>query len=406
MAADLWVRGPVGLDAGTRVTRPRCRAVLVVVPTMTAGTRLLDLVSLLETDLRVQVVFTVPHTTERWHGVEEFVRGLHGVVLPWDQAVAHRFDLVLAASHRHLAEVHGPILLIGHGAGRVKPRRHSRKAGGATEPTTAVDRELLTFRGRVLPDVLALGTDSEVELVRERCPEATPNTIVAGDSCLDRMRMSRHLREVYRSVLGLTPERRLVVISTTWFTDSAFGRLPELYQAVVDALPAQRFAVAAVLHPNVWAVHGSRQVSAWLSGALAGGLVLIPPESGWQATMLAADWVVGDHGSTTGYAAAMGCPVTLASMCGQPQEGSVADVVRAHTLSLSWNCPLPEQAAAAGTRTAALAGAATEAITSRADRSAEILRDAMYRLLELAVPETPASFPLLPVPRPLPRWSE
>ncbi|WP_328618217.1 hypothetical protein OHS18_21050 [Amycolatopsis sp. NBC_00355] len=406
MAAELWVRGPFGLGSSTRVTRPRCRAVLVVVPTVTAGTRLLDLVSLLENDLRVQIVFTVPHTTQRWQGVEEFVRGLDGLVLPWAQAVAHRFDLVLAASHRHLDELHGPILLVGHGAGRVKPRRHSRKAGGASEPTTGVDRELLTFRGRVLPAVLGLSTDSEMDLLRERCAEAAPNAVVAGDVCLDRMRASRHLREVYRHTLGVPPARQLVTVSTTWFTDSAFGQVPQLYRAVVDALPAQRYAVAAVLHPNVWAVHGRRQISAWLADAMAGGLLLIPPESGWQATMIAADWVIGDHGSTTGYAAALGRPVTLASVPdGCPQEGSVADAVRAHTVPLDWGRPLPDQAEAARWRAGKLAESVTAVITSRPDRSAGILRSAMYRLLELSEPPWRASLPLLPVARPLPRWA-
>jgi hypothetical protein len=229
-----------------------------------------------------------------------------------------------------------------------------------------------------------------------------PNAVVTGDSCLDRMRASGHLREVYRQALGVTPARRLVVISTTWFTDSVFGRRPELYRAVVEALPAQRFAVAAVLHPNVWAVHGRRQVSAWLSAAVADGLLLVPPESGWQATMLAADWVIGDHGSTTGYAAAIGCPVTPASTCDRPREGSLAAVVGAHTRPLGWSRPLPEQAEAARSQVAALATAATAAITSRPDRSAEILREQMYRVLELPVPAGRAVLPLLPAPRPLP----
>ncbi|HEY3480444.1 MAG TPA: hypothetical protein VGL02_16215, partial [Streptomyces sp.] len=332
---------------------------LVVVPSVTAGTRLLELVSLLEPDLRVQVVYSVPHTTEQWPGAEEFVRGLHGLVLPWHQAVAHRFDLVLAASPRQLPEVHGPILLVGHGAGPVS-RRFSRKAGRATEPTTGVDRELLTFRGRVLPAVLGLSTDAEAELVRERCPEAVPNSVVAGDICLDRMRASRHLRETYRAALGVPPDRRLVVVSTTWFTDSAFGSRPGLYREVVDALPSDEFTVAAVLHPLVWAVHGRRQVSAWLSDAVARGLRVIPPESGWQATMLAADWVIGDHGSTTGYAAATGCPVTYVAMpAGLPREGSVAAAVRAHALPLTWDRPLPEQADAARERVPELAAAVT-----------------------------------------------
>jgi len=56
-------------------------------------------------------------------------------------------------------------------------------------------------------------------------------------------------------------------------------------------------------------------------------------------------------------------------------------------------------------RAGGLAVAATAAITSRPDRSAEILRDAMYRLLELSVPAGPAMLPLLPVPRPLPGWA-
>lgn len=405
MESESWVRGPIGIDAGSRVTRPRCRAVLVVVPTVTAGTRLLDLVRLLERDLRVQVLFTVPHGTDRWHGVDEYVRAQHGLVLPWAQALAHRFDLVLAASHRHLEAVHGPVLLIGHGAGRLRPSRYSRKAGGATVGTTAVDRELLTFRGRVLPAVLGLGTDDEFELVRERCPEALPAAVVAGDVCLDGMRAAAGLRERYRRALEVTPQRRLVVISSTWYTDSTFGRIPELYQAVLEALPPADYAVAAVLHPNAWTVHGRRQVTAWLSGSVEAGLKVIPPERGWQATMIAADWVIGDHGSTTGYAAALGRPVTLASSPGKGlQPGSIADVVRCHAGELCWNRPLGAQAEAAGKTAARLAAEVTRAISTRPDRAAAILRSAMYRLLELSEPAEPATPPLPAMPVPLPGW--
>ncbi|MEW2507883.1 hypothetical protein AB0878_46220 [Amycolatopsis sp. NPDC047767] len=366
----------------------------------------MDLVSLVETDLRVQVMFTVPQTTDRWQGVSEFVRGLGGLVLPWSQAVAHRFDLILAASHRHLNQLHGPILLIGHGAGEVRPRRHSRKAGGATQPTTGLDRELLTFRGRVLPALLGLGTDDELELLRDRCPEALPRAVVAGDICLDRMRASYHLRERYRTALGVQSARKLVVISTTWFTDSAFGQLPHLGRAVVDSLPAKRFAVAAVLHPNVWAVHGRRQVSAWLADAMEAGLMVVPPEAGWQATMIAADWVIGDHGSTTGYAAAIGTPVTVASAPeGSPQKGSVADVVRTLAPTLRWDRSLSNQATEARGGAQRLSGTVTEAISSRVDRAAGILRAELYRLLELSEPQSPARLPLLPLPDPIAGWA-
>ena len=196
------------------------------------------------------------------------------------------------------------------------------------------------------------------------------------------------------------------MVSTTWFTDSAFGRLPELHRAVVNALPAQRFAVAAVLHPNVWAVHGRRQVTAWLAGAVADGLLLDPARvrvAGDDARRGLGDrrprfdhWLRGRDGMSGDARVPVG---------GQPQEGSVADVVRAHTLPLDWARPLPGQAEAAWSRVGGLAVAVTEAITSRPDRSAELLRAQMYRLLELSAPAAPAVLPLLPVPRPLPGWA-
>ncbi|MFD2474550.1 hypothetical protein [Amycolatopsis silviterrae] len=402
MAHEVWVRGPIGLDAASRVTRPGCRTVLAVVPTVQAGTRLVELISLLERDLRVQVMFTVPHSTDRWAGVEEYVRAQHGLILPWEQAVAHRFDLVLAASHRHLDQVRGPLMLIEHGVGRVRPRRFSRKAGGATVETTGLDRELITFRGRVLPAVLGLATEAEVDLLRERCPEAVPAAVVAGDLCLDGMWAGSGQRERYRRALGVG-SRRLVVLSSTWFTDSAFGRVPKMYEAVVNALPRDCYAVAAVLHPNIWAVHGRRQITAWLGGCR--GLRVLPPEQGWQATMIAADWVIGDHGSTTGYAAAMGRPVTLASLPdGHPRPGSVADIVRARTKPWDADQPLEAQEEAAITAAPRLAAEVLPAVSSRIDCSAGILRSAMYQMLELSEPSAPAYPPLPATPRPLPGW--
>ena len=93
--------------------------------------------------------------------------------------------------------------------------------------------------------------------MRDRCPEALPASIVAGDLCLDGMRAGAGQRERYRRALGVG-SRRLVVLSSTWFTDSAFGRVPRMYEAIVNALPEDCYAVAAVLHPNIWAVHGRR----------------------------------------------------------------------------------------------------------------------------------------------------
>ncbi|KFZ79178.1 hypothetical protein ED92_26680 [Amycolatopsis sp. MJM2582] len=401
MSREMWIRGPIGVGAEARVTRAGCRTALVVVPTMTAGTRLLDIVPLLESDHRVQLVFTVPHTTDQWPGVEEFVRAQHGLLMPWEQAVQHTFDLVLAASHRHLEQLRGPILLVGHGAGTMKSHLYSRKAGTPTLPATGLDRELLSYRGRILPSVLALATEDERTSLGSLCPEALPVAVVAGDICLDRMIDGDRFREHYRNALGVGPRRRLVTISSTWSTDSIFGRVPSLCKAILDALPSPRYSVAAVLHPNVWTVHGRRQVTAWLSDCVEAGLRLIPPDHGWQATMIASDWVIGDHGSTTAYAAAIGRPVTLAA---DPDDrlrpGSIADLVRANAPLLGPGS-LWGQEADAIRRQERLSAVASAAISSVPGRSAGLLRSAMYRLLRLPEPQCFPSVPMLPAPLPI-----
>ncbi|WP_338078567.1 hypothetical protein [Amycolatopsis suaedae] len=375
-----------------------------MIPTLTAGTRLFELVPLLESDRRVQVLFTVPETTDTWHGLDTYVRAQGGLVLPWHQAARHEYDLVLAASHRHLEQLRGPILLVPHGAGAMKSLRFSRKAGAPTLPATGLDRELLTYRGRLLPAALAVSTDSEYDALRTLCPEALPVALVSGDMCLDRMMASRDRRSEYRRALGVEGGQRLVTVSSTWSVDSAFGRLPGLCRALLDALPAPDSAVAAVLHPNIWTVHGHRQVLTWLGDCVAEGLRLIPPDRGWQATVLASDWVVGDHGSTTAYAAATGVPVTLATRSPDVRQGSIADVVAGLAPCLDLSRPLAVQAEEAEAVSGELAAATSAAITSRPGQAADILGRAMYRLLRLSPPEAwsaphpvPAPVPVTPV---------
>lgn len=397
MSDDLWIRGPIGQESRSRITRAGYREILVVVPTMTAGTRLFDIVPLLESDFRVQTVFAVPHTTDVWHGVTDYVRAQGGMVLPWAQAVRHRWDLILTASHRHIAELQGPILLVSHGAGTLMSRQYSRKAGRATTPTTGLDRELLTYRGRVVPEVLALAHDAELDTLEELCPEAVPKAIVAGDICLDRMLAGVPFREHYRKALGVAEDQLLVTLSSTWSTESLFGQMPELCRGTMNQFPGGK--VAMVLHPQAWTVHSLRQVRAWLSDCLRDGLLLVPPEEGWRATMIASDWVLGDHGSTTAYAAAVGRAVTVATC---PDEnvrpGSLADVVRTNTPELRPELPFPTQMQAALSSRVQLQKAVSASISSRPGGAATALRSAMYRVLNL--PEPSCGLPLAPVPVP------
>lgn len=391
-----WVRGPIGLDSEHRITRTGCRMVLAMVPTVTAGTRLLDLIPLLDGDHRVHVVFTVPESDETWHGVEDFVRGCGGMVFPWLQAQQHCWDLVLSASHRHIEAIHGKILVLPHGAGSLGSLRRSRKAGAPTRDTTGLDRELLTYRGRLIPAALALTTQGDLKALRRSCPEAVPAATIAGDLCLDRMIVSESLRGRYRHALGVGESEELITVSSTWSPVSTFGRHSDLYLRLLDEIGTRPIKVAAVLHPDIWAVHGAWQIRAWLSAAIRRGLLVILPEQGWQAAMVASDRVIGDHGSTTSYAAAIGRPVHLATFPdGAVYTGSVADTLARVAPRLAHDRPLLPQLRSAPSQHHDL----TSTLTDRPGQTAGIFRRVMYHLLDLPEPPWPPHLAAVPIPR-------
>lgn len=403
MRADDWMRGPIGIDAERNVTRAGCRTVLVLMPTVTAGARLLDLVPFFAGDHRIQTLFTVPDTPE---GVREgshaFARRDGRFVVPWQQAQRHRFDLVLAASHLGLDQVHGPILKIPHGATSLMSRRFSRSAGPSALPHPGLARETLMHRGRVLPSVLGLTHDRELEVLRRSCPEALPAATVAGDICYDRMVASLPHRTSYRRALGVRDDQRLVVISSTWARESAFGQDPDLCHRVLAELSGVGDRVALVLHPNVWEVHGRWQVCSWLAPCVRDGLLVIPPEEGWRAAVVAGDGVVGDHGSCTQYSAAIGRPVVLAAFPAHAvRDASLADAVGRRAPLLD-----PEGSVLDQLRTAPAGTEIAHELTSRPGKAAAILRRAGYAVLGLTEPDHPAEPRPVPLPRPIRSWPE
>jgi hypothetical protein len=397
-----WIRGPLGLDAERWVTRADCRTVLVVVPHVAAGSRLLDLATLLEHDHRVQLVFTVPETPETWQGTDEFVRRHGGLVIPWQQALQHRFALVLAASYTQLEWVRGPSLVVAHGASNLMSRRTNQIAGSGALPHTGLARETLVSKGRVIPTVIALTHDAEVTALRASCPEAVPRANVVGDLCLDRMLASMPARRHYRRILGVRSGQQLVTVSSSWSSTSTFGRQPRLCQRLLAELPRARYRVALVLHPNIWAVHGRRQVEAWLADSLGQGLLMLPPDEGWRAVMVASDWVLGDHGSTTQYAAAIGRRVMLAAFPdGEIRRGSIADALAGVAPRLNLDEPLSRQLQHAEPQLGRADGRIGGLVSSRPGRAAALLRRAMYRVLQLPEPAEPAPARQVPEPRPI-----
>ncbi|MFE3458552.1 hypothetical protein ACFXKD_13500 [Nocardiopsis aegyptia] len=268
-----------------------------------------------------------------------------------------------------------------------------------------LSREWLLHEGRVVPTALVLSHDEQYVRLAKNCPEALTAALVAGDPCYDRLTASLPHRSRYRKALGLRPGQQLVLISSTWGTASLFGRHPHLARRLLGSLPSDEYRVALALHPNIWHGHGPGQVEAWLADAVRAGLLVLPPNQGWQAAVVAADAVLGDHGSVAYYAAALGRPVVLVR-AGRDLVDSASPIAELLDTAVSYELGTPVEDALASAhhaqeRTTRVARAS---VSSRPGRSLALIRQAMYRLMDA---EEPAGPPLVeavpdPVPRPVP----
>ncbi|MDP9795391.1 hypothetical protein J2S43_003903 [Catenuloplanes nepalensis] len=363
------------------------RTLLVVVRTGTTLGRLLDVLTLTAADHRIQTVFThdPDHPPIFAAGTAEFLNRLQAPVISWSDAAATRFDLAIAASENdRLHELDAPILLIPHGLGF-----HKYYPGGTTISGMNPDR--LVHEGRVVPAAIALTHPDELSLLATTCPPAVPHAVVVGDPSLDRMLAARHRVPAFRAALGARG-RTLAVLASTWGPDSLLGRFPDLPERLAAALPVDEYAIAAILHPGIWSAHGPWQVRAWLSRATASGVRVIPPESGWQATLTAADLVVSDAGSLSLYAALLGKPLLLTP--GGPTV--VPDTAIADLLTTAPRLA-PDRDLLPQIKTIPHGYAVPPAVDTPGT-CAPRLRSLIYRLLDLAEPATPAELPPPPAP--------
>jgi hypothetical protein len=363
--------------------------VLVVVRTVTMLWWLLDLVVELLADQRVQVLFTIDAGSAYEDGVAQAIAQSGGRLVPWQQAVATRFDLAISASHRgELEQLQCPLLITSHGPGFNKPisvpsnGRPPIPSGGTGDATTVV-----------------LSHESQ----RAQWSEGPCHrTVVAGDPCFDALRASLPDRERYRHALGVRPQQRLVVISSTWGPGSLLSAAPDLLGNLLSQLPVDEYVVAAILHANVWVGHGPWQVRLWLRRALEAGLRLVPHREGWRATVVAADSVIGDHGSVTFYAATLGVPTLLGAF-------AVHDVVAGTAMAefgkraprWSHQAPVREQLDKAGyAHDPSRYGDLVDRSYAAAGGSLERLRTVTYELIRLEPPPLSARVLAVAEPRP------
>lgn len=338
------LRVPVGEDADRWITRTGCRRVLFVVHNVTSATRLLDVLPLFHSDVRVQMFATCTGSSPFLAGVPELLARAGLPVLPWEQAKDTEFDLVVSASYGgELGSLRGKLTVLSHGTGYNKRlAAPDSPVSRTTEPPVfGLAPDWLLEDGRPLATATVLSHPEQLDRLRSACPEAAPTAVLAGDPCYDRILAALPQRDRFRRALGVGPGQRLIVVSSTWASRSLFGGgraggadepgadergaeepgaadlLPWLLSRLAAELPADEYRTAAVLHPNIWYGHGPGQVQAWLDSARRAGLEAIPPLDGWRQALIAADCVLGDHSSVTYYAASIGVPVVLGAF---PQE--------------------------------------------------------------------------------------
>ncbi|MGW0200428.1 hypothetical protein [Nonomuraea sp. NPDC003201] len=404
MSGERWLRVPVGDEAARWRTVGSSRTVLAVARTVTSAGRLLEILPLFRSDPRVQVLFTVVAGSAFDDGVGDYLLSVQARTVPWSQAVETPFHLAAPASaNGALHQLKAPLLVVPHGAGY---NRLLSPADGPESGVSGLARHQLVHEGRVVPATIAPSHHEQLSRLERECPEALPRAVVVGDLVFDRIRANLARRDRYRRALGVGPDRKLVLVSSTWGAHSLLGANGDVVARLVAELPVDEYQVVLAAHPNAWFGHGGLQVRLWLADARDGGLLVLPPQQGWQAALVASDVIVGDHGSVTFYGAALGRPVLLASSGREAEELDPGSP----TALLSGTLPRldPAGAVLSQIEQAMAAHGPHDDVAGRTlgmpGQAGGLLRRLAYRLMELPEPAAPAT--ARPLAEPLPERGE
>ncbi len=375
VSADEPVHGTFGCE----------RTVLVIARTITSTARLLDALRFFRDDFRVDLVFTVNDTSRHSTGVRELLREARADrIVPWDQVRKIPYALAISASENidfDELDPSRPVVVLPHGIGFNK-YVPDPKTGGTRLAGLPPEYALRT--GKVL---LTLANESQRRQLRAVRPEIAGSTAVVGDPTFDQLRASLPLRNRYRRVLGLGV-RKLVLLSSTWREEGQLGRHRELAARLLAELPADEYQVALAMHPNIWSWYGELRVRTWFADAIDAGLLLLPPDGGWQAALVAAHQVIGDHGSVSLYAACLGKPLLLATSGEESVPGTPVEVLlrSADRLDVPGNLPAQLERSRHEHDPARFAALAEQVFAHVGDAT-RVLREVLYRELDLPVPD-------------------
>jgi len=374
---------------------------------MTSWNRLEDVLPAIQSDGRIAIDFVIDRGSKFAAGLPGHLMSLGIAPLSWRQAQSRRFDLVLAAhANRRLFDLPGPLVLLPHGAGysRIVPW----STGDETSPVGLASGQITGADG-ALPRAICLSHAAQLDQLIAACPDAAERGVVIGDPTLDRMTASRHRRPHYRRLLGVEAQHTLVVLTSTWGLHSAVATAETFVHRLAAQLPSDEFRLALVLHPNIWTRHSMWTIRRAFRDPLDAGMVIIPPDRGWQAAVLAADIVIGDHGSVASYAAAQGIPLLLAATgLAELDPHSHRCLLSKAADRIDPHGEFAPQLRAAITRhdTAALT-ALTELTFGRPGECLALLQRLLYQVIELDPPRSKGGRPrMLAVPDPRPERGE
>ncbi|NUT97020.1 MAG: hypothetical protein HOY78_33865 [Saccharothrix sp.] len=370
------------------------RRVLLVIRNPTSLYRLLQMVDGLFAGQRTALKFTIDKGSEYARELRKYLDLAGCDVLSWRTATTTKFHAIIAAhAGSALHELQGPIFTVAHGAGY--PRIVPETTGSQSSPT-GVARSQLVHDGEVIPTVIGLSHPEQYALVERTCPEARDRCVVIGDPVADQLRASSALRERYREALHVRPDERLVLVTSTWGPNSTLAVDPDLPQRLLAELPLGRYRLALVQHWNISQAHSRYEVAQQFRDGTRCGLITIPPHRSWQAALLAADLVIGDHGSVTFYGVALGKPLLLASDGGCEVDPASANAeVWRKARSLDLDAPLrPQVESALEDGGDPALRAITDRVLGRPGEAKALVHRVLCELMGVPVPTTPPVEPV------------
>jgi hypothetical protein len=349
------------------------RVVLVVVHTVAAGERLLPVAHAIEGEPGVQVVFSQPPGSTG-NQVADFLTATEALITPWQRAAHELFDLVIAASPISISTLRGPLLLLPEVSTEGEIVDH---IGRRCAP--ALNRLLRQRADRSDTVVVGLPHSAAVAALRAAAPDTGQHATVVGDPAYDLLLDTLANRRLHRDRLGIRSDERMGLVVSTRGPDSLLGRSPAVLRRIVAELPARGDRLVCHLHPDIWVRHGRRQVLAWAGPLVRDRMRFLRLGQCWHAPVAAADYVIGDHGAVTAYAAATGKPVYLANPVPTTTVNSLGEAVARYGTTLDPAVPL----AAQFDWTARPCAPVARLVTSVPSRSVDLLRAECLRLLRI-----------------------